>query len=246
MEGIVNELIKYFLQESSHPIIDIPKNYVNKREFLRGLINVREINEVPKEIIEKESELLKLELKEKNILDISNIKAKLSVYQGDITNVRCDAIVNLSHSKLMGCMKPNHNCVSNKIHTYAGISLKLKIKEITKGKDIDVGKVILTEGYNLPCKYIIHTPKPTVEDCLSKKLKNEIVDMYINSLELAKKNKIKTLCVPNLSVSSNIKEEVARITVNTIKKYLQDNNEIEKVLINTYTLEDSNIYNDLL
>ena len=85
-----------------------------------------------------------------------------------------------------------------------------------------------------------------MEDCLSKKLENEIVDMYINSLELAKKNKIKTLCVPNLSVSSNIKEEVARITVNTIKKYLQDNNEIEKVLINTYTLEDSNIYNDLL
>ena len=246
MEGIVNELIKYFLEEASHPLIDIPENYVNKREFLRGLINVREAKPIPNEIIEKENELLKMELKEKKIIDIDSINDKLSVYQGDITNVKCDAIVNITDEKLIGCTKANHNCVSNKIHTYAGISLRLKCKEITKGQKINVCKVILTDGYNLPCNKIIHVVKPIIEDKLTDDVKENIKNMYINSLDLAKKNNIKNICVPCISVSSNIKEETAKIIVKTIKEYLNSNPEIEKVLLNIYTLEDYNIYNNLL
>lgn len=246
MEGIVNELIKYFLEEASHPTIDIPENYVNKREFLRGLLNVRDAKPLPENIIEKENELLRYELEDKNIIDIDSFDNKISLYQGDITNVKCEAIVNISDSKLLGCTKPNHNCVSNKIHTYAGVSLRLKCKEITKGQNIDVGKVILTDGYNLPCKYIIHSVKPMVEDVLTGELEENIKEMYINSLELAKKNNIKTICIPNLSVNSSIKEKVAKIMVDTIKKYVKENEEIEKVLINVYTLENYNIYNELL
>ena len=242
MEQILNDLIKFYLEEASHPIIDIPKNYVNKREFLRGLLNVREIKNVPKEIIEKENELLQHELKERNLIDISSFDDKVSLWQGDITNVICDAIINPTNPTMLGCSNPNHNCVSNKIHSYAGVALKIKCKEITKGQNIEVSKVILTEGYNLPCKYIIHTVKPEIDDALTDELKNEMKNMYINCLELAKKNNIETICIPNLSVNSNIKPDVAKICVDTIRDYLDNNSEIKKVLLNVYTLEDFDIY----
>lgn len=242
MEQILNDLIKFYLEEASHPIIDIPKNYVNKREFLRGLLNVREIKNVPKEIIEKENELLQHELKERNLIDISSFDDKVSLWQGDITNVICDAIINSTNPTMLGCSNPNHNCVSNKIHSYAGVALKIKCKEITKGQNIEVSKVILTEGYNLPCKYIIHTVKPEIDGALTDELKNEIKNMYINCLELAKKNNIETICIPNLSVNSNIKPDVAKICVDTIRDYLDNNSEIKKVLLNVYTLEDFDIY----
>lgn len=241
MESLVNDLIKYFMNEASHPIIDIPTNYVNKRDFLRGLLNVREPKLVPLEIIEKENELLQRELENKNIIDINTFKDRFMLFQGDITNVKCDAIVNPTDSKMYGCFKPNHNCISNKVHSYAGIALRLKCKEITKGQNIEVGKVILTDGYNLPCKYIIHAVKPEIEE-LTEEHVLEIKNLYINSLELAKKNNIKNICIPNIQVKSDLKEEVSKIIINTIKEYLENNNEIEKVLFNVYTLEDYNIY----
>ena len=198
MEQLLNELIKYFLEEADHPIIDIPKNYVNKREFLRGLLNVREAKQLPIEIINKENDLLQAELKEKNVIDINSFENKFSLWQGDITLIKCDGIVNPSTSNLLGCFKPNHNCVSNKIHTYAGISLRLKCREITKGQEIETCKVIMTDGYNLPCNYIIHVVKPEINE-LNEDIINQIKKTYINVLDMAKKNNIKTICIPNIN-----------------------------------------------
>ena len=245
MEQILNELIKFYLNEGDHPIIDIPKNYVNKRDFLRGLLNVREAKAVPQEIIDKENELLQYELKEKKIVDINNVNYKLFLWQGDITNVKCDAIVHLTDGKMVGCKKPNHNCTSNKINTYAGVSLRLKCREITKGQSIEVSKVIITDGFNLPCDKIIHAVKPEFEE-LTDEVKNQIKNMYINALEVASKNDIKTIAIPNLAVPSIYKEEIAMLTVNTLKDYLSNNDAIEKVMINVYTLDDYNIFSKLL
>ncbi len=245
MEQILNELIKFYLDEKDHPIIDIPENYVNKREFLRGLLNVREAKPVPQEIIDKENELLKHELEEKKIIDINNFDKRLFLWQGDITSVKCDSIVHLTDSKMLGCMKPNHNCTSNKINTYAGVVLRLKCKEIIKGQEVEVSKVILTDGFNLPCDNIIHVVKPEFEE-LTDDIKEIIKNMYINVLELAKKNNIKTIAIPNLAVKSEYKEEVSNITINTIKNYLDNNPEIEKVMFNVYTLDDYDIYSKLL
>lgn len=241
MEQLLNELIKYYLNESSHNLIDIPKEYVNRREFLRGLLNKRKVEEVPKEIIDKENELLQLELKEKKLVNINDFNDRLSIWQGDITNVICDAIINPTDSKMIGCTKPNHNCVSNKINTYAGVCLRLKCKEITRGQEINECKVILTDGFNLPCKYIIHTVRPTISDKLDEEDINKIRDFYYNSLDIATKNNIKTICIPNLSIDNN-KDKFAKICINIIKDYLKNNNTIEKILFNIYTLEDYDLY----
>ena len=240
MEQLVNELIKYFLEEASHPVIDIPKNYVNKREFLRGLLNVREAKPLPKEIIEKENELLRLELEEKKIVNINDFENRFSLWQGDITAIKCEGIVNLT-DKILGCFTPNHNCISNKIHSYAGVSLRLKCKEITKGIELDESKTILTEGYNLPCDYIIHTIKHNVS-VLDDNEREMIKKFYINSLELAKNNNIKTICIPNISVLGELKEEVAKISIECIKDYLKNDDFFEKVVFNVFTLDNYNIY----
>ena len=245
MEQILNELIKFYLDEGDHPIIDIPKNYVNKRDFLRGLLNVREAKPVPQEIIEKENELLQYELSEKKLVNINDVNYKLFLWQGDITNVKCDAIIHLTDGKMLGCMKPNHNCTSNKINTYAGVGLRLKCKEITKGQTVEISKVIITDGFNLPCDKIIHAVKPEFEE-LTDEVRSQIKNMYINALEVASKNNIKTIAIPNLSVPSNYKEEIALLTVNTLKEYLSNNDAIEKVMLNVYTLDDYNVFSKLL
>ena len=151
------------------------------------------------------------------------------------------AIVNFATSKLTGCFKPNHNCIDNNIHSNAGIALRLKCKEISRDKDIEVAKVVLTEGYNLPCDYIIHTVKPNVND-IDEEVKNEIKECIINSLDLAKKNNIETICIPNLTVKTEDKEIVAKIIMDAIKDYLKDDTFFKKVVLNVLTLDSFNIY----
>ena len=241
METLVNELIKYFLNEKEHPIIDMPSSYVNKRELLRGLINVRPANYLDEEIIKKEDALLQLELKEKNIKDVNDFNDKLSLWQGSITEIKVGAIVNFTTPKLTGCFKPNHNCIDNNIHSNAGIALRLKCKEISKGNDIEVSKVVLTEGYNLPCDYIIHTVKPSSEEIGELELE-QLKNCIINSFEIAKKNGIDTICIPNFPVKTDDKEEVAKAMMSTIKDYLKEDDFFKKVVINVFTLDSYNIY----
>ncbi len=241
METLVNELIKYFLDEKDHPKIEMPSSYVNKRELLRGLINVRPETYLDEEIIKKEDMLLQSELKEKNIKDVNDFTDRLSIWQGSITEIKVGAIVNFATPKLTGCFKPNHNCIDNNIHSNAGIALRLKCKEISKGNDIEVSKVVLTEGYNLPCEYIIHTVKPNIDD-INEEIIEEIKDCIINSLDLAKNNNIDTICIPNLTVKTEDKDIVAKVIMNTIKDYLKDDTFFKKVILNVLTLDSYNIY----
>lgn len=241
METLVNELINYFLNEKEHPRIDMPTSYINKRELLRGLINVRPASFLDEKIIKKEDALLQEELKEKDIKDVNDFADRLSIWQGSITEIKVGAIVNFATSKLTGCFKPNHNCIDNNIHSNAGIALRLKCKEISRDKDIEVAKVVLTEGYNLPCDYIIHTVKPNVND-IDEEVKNEIKECIINSLDLAKKNNIETICIPNLTVKTEDKEIVAKIIMDAIKDYLKDDIFFKKVVLNVLTLDSFNIY----
>lgn len=241
METLVNELIKYFLDEKDHPKIEMPSSYVNKRELLRGLINVRPATYIDEEIIKKEDALLQAELKEKDIKDVNDFTDRLSIWQGSITEIKVGAIVNFATPKLTGCFKPNHNCIDNNIHSNAGIALRLKCKEISKGNDIEVSKVILTEGYNLPCEYIIHTVKPSVDD-INEEVIEEIKNCIINSLDLAKNNNIDTICIPNLTVKTEDKDIVAKVIMDTIKDYLKDDTFFKKVVLNVLTLDSFNIY----
>lgn len=124
-------LIRALLRESHHAQ-EIPPDSDGQRLFLRGLMNIRRPQETPAELLRVQDEYLQAETAAKGITDIADltpIQPGLYLWQGDITTFRCDAIVNAANSGLTGCYIPNHHCIDNAIHTYAGIELRLACME---------------------------------------------------------------------------------------------------------------------
>ena len=252
-EILVDKLIEYFINENeSLRKYSIPKVYEEKRNFLRGIINIRDHKEIPDDILKLEDELLQLELKEKNIVDskdISPLKDNMCIWRGDITTIKVDAIVNAANSALLECFLPNHLCIDNQIHTYAGIRLRLKCNDIMKGKKEKTADAKITPGYNLPSKYVIHTVGPIVYDKLTEHEKKQLEECYISCLSIARENNIKTIAFPAIStgVFRFPKDIASKIAVETVSNYLKKYpNSFEKVIFNVYSLEDESYYDKLL
>lgn len=251
-EKIVDELIAYFMSEDERlKRFEIPKNYEEKRRFLRGVINIREPKEIESSILELEDKLLSLELKEKNITNIEDIVAidrKICVWQGDITTLKIDAIVDACNNTLLGCFIPNHSCIDNQIHTYAGIRLRLECNSIMKGKREVIGNARITKAYNLPCKYVIHTVGPMVLHNLTEKEENELASSYKSCLDIARKNNVRSIAFPSIStgVFHFPKDKASIIALNTVREYLKKYPQaFDKIVFNVYTKEDREYYDRL-
>lgn len=251
-EILVQELLAYFLkEEKAYASIKVPTHYEEKRRLLRGLINRRPPKKIDASILEKESHLLQLELQEKCITNVKSFEEKLVLWQGDITTLKCDAIVNAGNAYLLGCFVPNHICIDNAIHTYAGISLRLACQEIMQGSTLPVGEVKFTKGYNLPCQYVFHTVGPQIFDnCfISNKEQQELRNCYLHSLLLAKQLSVRTIAFPCISTGlyGYPKVEAAKLAIQTVKQYLlQHNNAFDHIVFNVFTKEDKVIYESLL
>lgn len=263
-EILINKLIEYFRIENRLLNQDeVPEELEEKRAYLDNIIASRKPEEIDQAILDIESKLLEIELKERGIVpayEIDNVYHTLGsdetfaneicLWQGDITRLKVDAIVNAANSSLIGCSIENHKCVDRLIHSRAGISLKLECDQIIKNqvRDEEVGKAKLTNAYNLPCKYIIHTVPPKVLGNVTEKEREELKNCYNSVLELAMKNELKTIAIPCLSTGEHRfpKNEAAAIALSTIKEFLKKNNCFNKVIICTYTNEDYNEYKKLL
>ena len=251
-EILVDKLLNYFLNENkAFQNYEVPNNYDEKRLFLRGIINLREPKPISENILKLEDELLKQELKEKTVTDVRNIKEtedKISVWQGDITTLKIEAIVNAGNSYLLGCFIPNHSCVDNIIHSKAGIRMRLECNDIMKGSEIETGSAIITKGYNLPSKYVIHTVGPIVQGTLTDKEIKELETCYISCLDLAKKHNLKTIAFPCIStgIFHFPKDKASTIAVNTVRNYLKNHpNTFDKIVFNVFTREDKDCYDRL-
>lgn len=156
-------LIKYLLNENSkYSNIVIPKEVEEQKRLLRSLLNVRMPQKVSNEFLEIQDSYLQEEISQKGITDISElepIKNEIYVWQGDITTLKCDAIVNAANSQMLGCFYPCHSCIDNAIHTFAGVQLRLECAKIMKlqNREEETGKAKITSAFNLPCKYVLHT-----------------------------------------------------------------------------------------
>lgn len=209
-------LIEYLLKENTEVNIDkIPTAINDKKNLYRSLCNIREPKPISKEYLKIENEYLQEELKKKNITKVEDIKTientnkesnlenkdKICLWQGDITTLQIDSIVNSANSQGLGCFVPCHKCIDNQINTFAGISLRLECNEIMKEKDhfLHTGKVFITKGYNLPSKYIIHTVGPIIYNEVTKKDELQLANCYTNSLELAVSKGIRTIAFPCIS-----------------------------------------------
>lgn len=161
-------LIKKLLKENSkYDVISIPSTVIEQKQLLRGLMNIRMPKPIDEVFLQVQDAYLKEEIAKKGIVDLKDLTPiceGIYLWQGDITTLKCDAIVNAANSGMTGCYVPNHKCIDNCIHTFAGIQLRLECDDMMQrqGHEEETGKAKLTKAYNLPCRYILHTVGPIV------------------------------------------------------------------------------------
>lgn len=249
-------LIKYLLKENKENV-NIPNDIEEKKQLYKTLCNVRMPKPISKEYINIENKYLQEELLKKGIIDIKNIKSVdndniknkeiIGIWQGDITRLKIDSVVNPANSQGLGCFNPNHKCLDNILGLSAGVCLRLECDKIMKKRNYNLktGESIITNGYNLPSKYIIHTVGPIINNKVTKKEKQQLALCYINCLELAKKNNIKTIAFPCIStgIFSFPKDIACNIAIKTVDNYLDNNkNYFERIIFCVFSQEDYNYY----
>lgn len=243
-EKLVDELLDYFIKERKEQI-NIPESFLEKRKLLRGLINLREPKILSKDIIDLESKLLQLELKEEDIVEVEDLKEvadNIYLYKGDITTLKVDVIVNAGNEYGLGCFIPNHNCVDNQIHSKAGISLRLECNDILKGDIIETGENIICNGYNLPCKKVITTVGPIIGEEVTLYDERCLAMCYQNALEKAYQIGYKSIAFPSIStgVFSYPINKAKVIAYKTVKQFVYEHN--IKVIFCLFSEEDYNEY----
>ena len=251
-------LIRALLDENKeYSDIDIPAAAAGQAQLLRGLMNIRAPHEADLDFIKIQDVYLKQRAEEKGIIRSDDLQPAstddpaLCIWQGDITRLECDAIVNAANSGMTGCYIPNHNCIDNCIHTYAGIQLRLACDEIMKkqGHEEPTGQAKITPAFDLPCRYVIHTVGPVISGPLTQKDCSLLASCYSSCLELANENNIKSIafCCISTGVFHFPNDKAAEIAVKTVKEFLRNNRtSIEKVIFNVFKDEDRKIYERIL
>lgn len=249
-------LIQYLLKEDRRLYgHKIPEDKKAQEDLLRSLMNIRPPKPVSEEFLHIQDEYLKARNQERGIIDAADLKPvpadkRIYIWQGDITTLHCEAIVNACNSQMLGCFSPLHACIDNFIHTYAGIQLRLKMHEIMQlqGHEESTGLAKITSGYNLPAKYILHTVGPIVQWEVTKKDDELLASCYRSCLELAEAYEVKSIafCCISTGVFRFPNEHAAEIAVRTVQKYYEDTGSQMKVIFNVFKEKDIAIYRELL
>lgn len=247
----LNYLISYLISERNDMDISIPTDSKEKFDLYRSLVNIRPAKKISAEYLKAEDEFLQKLTVQKGITDIANlqlVEKNIYLWKGDITTLKCGAIVNAANSGMTGCYRPCHNCIDNCIHTFAGVRLRLKCAEIMKaqGHEEPTGTAKITPAYDLPCQYVIHTVGPIVQGRLTEKHCELLKSCYQSCLELAVLNGIKSIafCCISTGVFGFPQDKAAEIAVQTVREFLLTH-DIE-VIFNVFTEKDYKIYSGLL
>ena len=232
--------------------------YTQERQWrlLRSLMNVRPPVPVSEEFLQVQDTYLQEMTREKGITDAGGlppcpVNSRIVLWQGDITTLRCDAIVNAANSQLLGCFQPCHSCIDNIIHTMSGTQLRLACYEIIQeqGHEEPTGQAKITPGFNLPCRYVIHTVGPIVNGSLSQTHEELLASCYRSCLDLAWDNKAGSIafCCISTGVFAFPQKRAAEIAVKTVTDWLGDHEgTMDRVIFNVFKDEDREIYKQLL
>ena len=248
LDFLINNLIS---EDNRYSNIVIPKNSEEKFNLFRSLVNVRESKQISNEFIKLQDDYLQERLTEINITnayDLQAISNKLYLWQGDITTLKCGAIVNAANSAMLGCFVPCHKCIDNAIHSYAGIQLRLACAKLMaqQGHDEATGKAKITPAFNLPSKYILHTVGPIIINKLKKSDCEKLRSCYNSCLKLASEKGLNSIvfCCISTGEFHFPNDIAAKIAIQTVYEYQKDH-EIE-VIFNVFTKNDYDIYASLL
>ena len=254
-------LVEQFKSDSvQYKDLRTPEDTESKRRLLRSLMNIRMPKKMDEAVLAVQDAYLKERICENGIVHLSDIpvnKDKLSIWQGDITRLAVDAIVNAANSQMLGCFVPMHTCIDNCIHTFAGIQLRYEcnrqMNELRSryGRDYEQPTAVpmLTGGYNLPAKKVIHVVGPIVQDRLTTRLEQDLADCYRNTLDLCLENGLKSVafCCISTGLFRFPNKRAAEIAVHTAASWLKENpDSLDRVVFNVFKDEDRLYYEELL
>jgi O-acetyl-ADP-ribose deacetylase (regulator of RNase III) len=243
--------IRYLL-EQNRVEAEMPDTLREKQQLLRALSNIWNPQPLSEEFLAAQDAELQAQLADKGVVDpekefsIFNSQFSISLWQGDITRLKVDAIVNAANSRGLGCWHPLHACIDNAIHSAAGLQLRQECNNILRGGEIATGDSIITKGYNLPAKYVIHTVGPIIATGIpTPEQEQQLADCYRNCLRLAKENGCRSIafCCISTGEFRFPNRRAAEIATQTVK---QSNNQAIRVLFNVFKDIDYDIYNELL
>ena len=247
-------LIKSLLQErTEYRDISISADTEQQKQLLRALMNVRAPQQIGTEFLRIQDEYLKYEIAAKGITDVAElttVQQGIYLWQGDITTLKCDAVVNAANSGMTGCYIPNHRCIDNAIHTFAGMQLRLICDNLMEqqGYPEPAGGAKITPAFNLPSRYVLHTVGPVISGKVKKYERELLASCYRSCLELAAKNKLESVafCCISTGEFHFPNELAAEIAVQSVKDFFRLQTGVKKVIFNVFKDLDKNIYQKLL
>ena len=252
-------LIQSLLRERpEYRKMGIPADEDEQCQLLRGLMNVRAPQRIGTDFLQVQDDYLQDETAAKGITDLADltpVQPGLYLWQGDITTLKCDAIVNAANSGMTGCYVPNHRCIDNAIHTFAGVQLRLKCAQIMReqGYEEPVGRAKVTPAYNLPSRNIIHTVGPMTKGKPTLEQRKQLTQCYISCLDAACEAKAKSVafCCISTGAFGFPQQEGAQIAVQAVKAWLDSHAAGEPgadmhVIFDVYTEQDENFYRAIL
>ena len=260
-EQRLDTLVEAFKADSvQYKDLQTPADTEGKRRILRSLMNIRMPKKLDDSILTVQDEYLRERVLENGIVTLSEIpviRNGMSIWQGDITRLAVDAIVNAANSQMLGCFVPMHTCIDNCIHTFAGVQLRAECSRqmnqlrIKYGKDYEQPTAVpmLTDAYNLPAKKVIHIVGPIVQYELTPELEKDLADCYLNTLELCLDKDLKSVafCCISTGVFHFPNKRAAQIAVSTVDSWLlQHPGSMERVIFNVFKDEDKKYYDELI
>lgn len=229
--------------------LPIPEGLKEQQLLMRALLNLRPPHAVSSQFLEAQDEELQIQRREKGVVEIDG--KGLLLWQGDITRLKVDAIVNAANSQMLGCFVPLHGCIDNAIHSAAGIQLRLACEELMarQGHEEPTGTAKITKGYNLPASYVLHTVGPIVQNGMPTKEQEEaLASCYRSCLMLADSRKLQSIafCCISTGVFGFPQKRAAEIAVGKVRELLKACKHIRTVVFNVFKDEDYAIYLPLL
>ncbi|MBQ6076403.1 MAG: protein-ADP-ribose hydrolase [Lachnospiraceae bacterium] len=257
--AFLTEAFKEDSEEYRH--LQTPADTDGKKRILRSLMNIRLPRKMDPAVLTVQDAYLQERNRENGIVAVNDIPTiadqgsrrafadHISLWQGDITRLAVDAIVNAANSQMLGCFVPMHSCIDNCIHTFAGIQLRaecdrqMRLLRAKYGVDYEQPTAVpmLTGGYNLPARHVVHIVGPIVQIGLTAELEKDLADCYRNTLDLCAENGLRSVafCCISTGVFRFPNKRAAEIAVQTVTAWLTEHpGEMDRVIFNVFKDED--------
>ena len=243
-------ICRYLLDENPrYRQMAIPENLEERQQLMRSLLNIRMPMPVTQEFLQAQDAEIQAQLADKGVVEIN--RQGLVEWQGDITSLKVDAIVNAANSRMLGCFVPMHRCIDNAIHSAAGVQLRLACQEMMQGGEELTGSARITPGFNLPAKYVLHTVGPIVTTARPLRQQEvQLASCYRSCLELADKNGLQSIafCCVSTGEFRFPNDLACEIAVQTVRDYLASNpkTNLKTIVFNTFKDIDHELYSNAL